>query len=130
LVYKHNQHQVDACEQLAKDMGFKWFRAKVSKRPLIKKLEAPIGWHRPTANQGSINCHAVEEKSSYIDAHGRLHPCCWLGSSQTNFVNDDINSIKLTWKTDTPNPVCKQSCSSNKQKTSFSDQWQREIEFV
>jgi MoaA/NifB/PqqE/SkfB family radical SAM enzyme len=43
LVYKHNQHQVDECEQLARDMGFKWFRAKVSQRPLIDGLEAPIG---------------------------------------------------------------------------------------
>ena len=39
LVYKHNEHQVDACEQLAKDLGFKWFRAKVSKRPLANNLE-------------------------------------------------------------------------------------------
>jgi MoaA/NifB/PqqE/SkfB family radical SAM enzyme len=26
LVYKHNQHQVDQCEQLAKDMGFTFCR--------------------------------------------------------------------------------------------------------
>ena len=32
LVYRHNQHQVEECEQLARDMGFKWFRAKVSRR--------------------------------------------------------------------------------------------------
>ena len=32
LVYAHNQHQVDACQRLARDMGFKWFRTKVSIR--------------------------------------------------------------------------------------------------
>ena len=32
LVYKHNQHQVESAEQLSRDMGFSWFRAKVSKR--------------------------------------------------------------------------------------------------
>ena len=31
LVYRHNQHQVEECEQLARHMGFTWFRAKVSK---------------------------------------------------------------------------------------------------
>ena len=46
LVYKHNEHQVDACEQLARDMGFKWFRAKVSKREYINGLEEPSGWGR------------------------------------------------------------------------------------
>jgi len=32
LVYEHNEHQVDQARQLAKDMGFKWFRVKVSHR--------------------------------------------------------------------------------------------------
>ena len=48
LVYKHNQHQVDACEQLARDMGFTWFRAKVSKRGFTSGLEAPINWQPAT----------------------------------------------------------------------------------
>jgi MoaA/NifB/PqqE/SkfB family radical SAM enzyme len=25
LIYEHNQHQVDECEQLAREMGFNWF---------------------------------------------------------------------------------------------------------
>lgn len=61
LVYKHNQHQVDACEQLAK-------------------------------------------------------------------ASDALATVKLTWKTDTPNSVCKTTCSSNKNKTSFTNQWQREVQ--
>jgi len=127
LVYKHNQHQVDACEQLARDMGFTWFRAKVSKRPLINGLESPIGWHKPAVNQGPIKCHAVTEKSSYIDAQGRLNPCCWLGSTQSSVVKD-FNEIKLSWKSDTPNKVCVTTCSSEKNKTTFEDQWQREVQ--
>jgi len=127
LVYRHNQHQVDVCEQLARDMGFTWFRAKVSKRPLINKLESPIGWHKPAVNQGPIKCYAVAEKSSYIDAQGRLSPCCWLGSTQSSVVKD-FNEIKLSWKSDTPNKVCVATCSSNKNKTTFEDQWQREVQ--
>ena len=130
LVYKHNQHQVDACEQLARDTGFKWFRAKVSRRPTVGGLEVPVGWQGPEFKTGPIKCHAVDEKSQYIDAQGRLHPCCWVGASQTDFVKDDISTLKLTWKTDTPNPICKTVCSSKKQKTTFTDQWQREVKLV
>jgi sulfatase maturation enzyme AslB (radical SAM superfamily) len=127
LVYKHNQHQVDTCEKLARDMGFTWFRAKVSKRPLADKLEFPIGWARPSVNKGAIRCHALIEKSAYINAQGRLIPCCWLGNRQSNFV-DDFEELKLTWKTKNPNPICYATCSTNKNKTIFQDQWQREIQ--
>lgn len=126
LVYKHNQHQVDACEQLAKSMGFKWFRAKVSKRPLISKLELPIGWKPANVAPGKIKCHAIAEKSVYINAQGKLSPCCWLGERNT-VMESDFKNIKLTWNTETPNTICKATCSTDATKTSFTNQWQREI---
>jgi MoaA/NifB/PqqE/SkfB family radical SAM enzyme len=128
LVYKHNQHQVDACEQLARDMGFKWFRAKVSKRGFTDRLEFPVGWQQPAVKRGPIKCHVLNEKSMYIDAQGRVSPCCWLGATQRDFIKDDLTTVKLTWKTDTPNPVCASACSTNKNKTVFEDQWQREVQ--
>ncbi len=128
LVYKHNQHQVDACEQLARDMGFTWFRAKVSKRGFNERLEFPVGWHEPVVKAGPIKCHVLAEKSMYIDAQGRASPCCWLGSTRRDFIKDDLDTVKLTWKSDTPNPVCKSTCSTNKNKSSFSNQWQREVQ--
>lgn len=128
LVYKHNQHQVDACEQLARDLGFKWFRAKVSKRGFTDRLEFPLGWQEPVVKQGPIKCHALKEKSMYIDAQGHLGPCCWLGSRQTEFIKDDLDTVKLTWKTDLPNPICQSACASDKNKTSFDNQWQREVQ--
>lgn len=127
LVYKHNQHQVDACKKLARDMGFTWFRAKVSKRPMIKGLEAPINWQRPGQNPGAISCHAVKEKSEYIDARGRRLPCCWLGNSIVNPVTD-IEEVKVTWKTETPYRTCAVNCTTNKNRTRFEDQWQQEIQ--
>jgi hypothetical protein len=128
LVYKHNQHQVDACEQLARKMGFKWFRAKVSKRGFTDRLEFPIGWQEPAVKRGPIKCHAQAEKSMYIDAQGRLSACCWLGATQQNFVKDDLKTVSLSWRTDTPNTTCASACSTNKNKTVFEDQWQREIQ--
>jgi hypothetical protein len=127
LVYKHNQHQVDACEKLARDMGFTWFRAKVSRRPVTEQLESPIGWACPVPTLGKIKCHALEDKSAYIDAQGRLSPCCWLGARQNNFVTD-FSEIKRSWTSVTPNPTCQRTCSVNKNKTTFEDQWQRETQ--
>lgn len=128
LVYKHNQHQVDKCEQLARDMGFKWFRAKVSKRPMLNGLEAPISWKQPIKNPGAIKCHAIAEKSEYINARGKQIPCCWLGNSLVDPITD-INVVKPTWKTDSPNATCARNCSVNKNRTVFEDQWQYEVKF-
>lgn len=127
LVYKHNQHQVDACEQLARDMGFTWFRAKVSKRGFTNRLEAPINWQFPEIANGPIKCFILEEKSMYIDARGNVSPCCWLGSRQSNFEHDFVK-IKQSWKTDSQNLVCKSACSTNKNKTNFTNQWRRETQ--
>jgi hypothetical protein len=128
LVYRHNQHQVDACEQLARDMGFTWFRAKVSKRGFTDRLEFPLGWQEPAAKQGPIRCHVLDEKSMYMDAQGRVSPCCWLGNRQKDFVTDDLKTVKLTWKSDTPDPTCLRACSTDKTKTRFENQWQREVQ--
>lgn len=128
LVYRHNQHQVDACEQTARDMGFKWFRAKVSKREFTDRLEFPIGWQLPQTTTTRIKCHAQQERSMYIDAQGRVSACCWLGSRQRDFVTDDLKTVKLTWRTDQPNAVCASSCGVAEKRTKFEDQWQREVE--
>jgi MoaA/NifB/PqqE/SkfB family radical SAM enzyme len=127
LVYKHNQHQVDACEQLARDMGFKWFRAKVSKRALVGKLESPVGWQTPNVVAKAIDCHALKEQSIYIDAQGRVSPCCWLGSRQRGFVKD-FEEVKSSWTSLQPNIVCMDTCGVDSGDTSFANQWQREVE--
>lgn len=127
LVYKHNQHQVDRCEELARNMGFSWFRAKVSKRPLKGKLEFPLEWQRPTEQFGSIDCHALREQSIYIDARGHVSPCCWLGSRQRDFVND-FEEIQQSWTSPTPNLVCMDACGTAQGRTHFHNQWQKETQ--
>ena len=130
LVYRHNQHQVEECEQLARDMGFKWFRAKVSNRvSLNSNLQTPTGWQMPVTGKGPIQCHVLTEKSAYIDAQGRLSPCCWLGGSQSNIITD-IKQVQTTWRSSAPNSTCQSACGSSNSKTSFSSQWQREVELV
>jgi len=129
LIYKHNQHQVDACEQLARDMGFQWFRAKVSKRGFTDRLEQPIGWKSPKVVGTKIDCHALNEQSIYIDAQGRVSPCCWLGSRQQDFVTD-FDSIQDSWNSLQPNITCLDICGSAELGTSFTNQWQRNIELT
>ena len=124
LVYRHNQHQVDECEQLAKDMGFTWFRAKVSKRGFTNQLEQPIGWHDPQVQSNTINCHALVEQSLYIDAQGRTNPCCWLGSKQKNLVIN-FDDVKASWTNGHPNTTCAATCGTTSAGSSFSNQWQR-----
>jgi len=119
LVYRHNQHQVDECEQLARDMGFTWFRAKVSKRSFTELLQFPIGWRPIDKQTSSISCHALQEQSVYIGAQGNIGPCCWLGARQKDFVTD-VDAIP------TQDPVCLSACGQTVQGTGFNQQWQRE----
>ena len=129
LVYQHNQHDVDECEQLARDMGFKWFRAKVSKRGFTDELKFPTGWNPPQLQSAQVRCHALTEQSTYIDAQGRESPCCWLGSRQRDFVSD-FESVQTSWTSLQPNIVCLDTCGTTTESTRFIDQWQRETELT
>jgi hypothetical protein len=128
LIYRHNQHQVGDAEELARRMGFTWFRSKITRRILTPGLEYPLAW-QPSggANKGKIFCHALDEKSIYIDAQGRMSPCCWLGSRQKDFIQD-ISVVQKTWDTDNPHPVCKAACTLSGGSTNFQNQWQKEIQ--
>jgi MoaA/NifB/PqqE/SkfB family radical SAM enzyme len=129
LVYQHNQYQVDECEQLARDMGFSWFRAKVSRRGFTDTLRQPTDWQPVSVAHGSIKCHAMQEQSEYMDAQGRVSPCCWLGSRQSKFI-EDFDSVQQSWTTDAPNPICKITCTEYNNQSNFSGQWQRETQLV
>lgn len=125
LVYQHNQHQVDQCEQLARELGFAWFRAKVSRRGFTATLQAPQGWLLPQVSAGTIECHALKERSAYIDARGVLRPCCWLTQGDVDF-----DTVQKSWSTPQPNPVCQVTCGTVHSRTAFAQQWQREVQLA
>lgn len=127
LVYRHNEHQVDACERLARSLGFTWFRAKISRRPLVSGLQIPLTWAAPVQHTAPIRCHVLQEQSMYIDAQGRRSPCCWLGSRQSGFVQD-LSEVEHTWHTDSPNATCLASCGQNSAGSNFQSQWRREVQ--
>lgn len=125
LVYEHNQHQVEQCRQLARSMGFTWFRTKLTRRPMTAGLRHPADYIPVVQSQGRIDCIALREQSLFIDAQGRVSPCCWLGSRQTDFITD-IEQVQSTWETDQCDPTCRKTCTVSNNKTTFHNQWASE----
>jgi MoaA/NifB/PqqE/SkfB family radical SAM enzyme len=124
LVFKHNEHQVDECMQLAKDMGFVAFRAKVSKRFTIKPIDGlePPEVYKPNLTYGNVSCHALNERSIYMDYRGKLLPCCWLADEK--YTITDFNDIIDNWT-----PSCITNCSVVSDSSNFGKQWFREEYF-
>ena len=102
--FKHNEHQVDEAKQLASELGFEQFTTKDSSRFLLDPkypvynnqgitthyLE-PSGYseikfidrnviknYKSILETTDINCQAIELKEIYIDAFGRVFPCCYI----------------------------------------------------
>ena len=152
LVYQHNEHQINAAIELAKELGFKWFRSKVTKKKMdISFLQYPRN-HTviPVASSINIDCHALNEKSIYVDAHGRLLPCCFIGSVTVDHefelkynvkldslsiknqklvdVISKFNHIPLQWSKN-PAEMCKVTCNKDIKGTTHTNQWKSEINF-
>lgn len=99
LVFKHNEHQIDACRDLSKELGFNWFSVKHSTRWYSHKMHvindagSTIHTIEPSLHSidmyyklekinkdenNTISCKAVEQKQIYVSANGNVNPCCWL----------------------------------------------------
>lgn len=99
LIFDHNKHQTDACEELAYNLGFKLFQKKNSSRFKDNKFHVldeqgkTVDILYPTERSKNfiskiteskkeenpvINCKATQNKEIYISATGNVSPCCWL----------------------------------------------------
>ena len=99
LVFKHNEHHVDACRQTSADLGFKKFttkhtsRFKDNKFHVLDELGQTVNILYPTERSttltskvlsiepAEIQCKARKYKQLYISANGTVSPCCWLDFS-------------------------------------------------
>lgn len=105
ITFKHNQHQLEACKQMAKDLGFDSFHEKQTSRfigehhfdvldkngNVTHKLEEPterkivfldrktVENYKAVAKTAKITCEVEGTKSVYVDAQGFLWPCCFTG---------------------------------------------------
>jgi MoaA/NifB/PqqE/SkfB family radical SAM enzyme len=98
IVFRHNEHQVDDCRQLSKDLGFVEFTVKHTSRFRDGKLNVlndegkTINVLYPTSLSHSmidkiqtakedvlptIHCKAKAETQIYVSATGNVTPCCW-----------------------------------------------------
>ncbi len=103
LVFKHNEHQVNECERLSKELGFDQFvrkdtaRFKENKLDVLDREGKKVYTIYPSqisseltkkisAEPANINCK-VKSGSLYISSHGIVTPCCWLELSEIPHVN-------------------------------------------
>lgn len=100
LVFKHNEHEVDACRNIAEGLGFKHFQAKHTSRFNNDKFHVLDDDGRTThileptsqsismipkvqsgCSSTQISCKALAYKQIYVSADGKVSPCCWLDLS-------------------------------------------------
>jgi len=116
LVFKHNEHQVESCRSLSKDLGFQNFVVKHSSRfrndnvvvlhpansytiypsNRSQEIKHKLGTIKTTSN---IICKVKEEGNIYINAKGNVTSCCWMdfsGMSPDSEVYEDYLSRGLT----------------------------------
>lgn len=127
LVFEHNQHQVIAAQELAREMGFTWFRCKVSKREMPMGFNVPDNFTKPTHKSGPIRCVAERSNGLYVSATGRIFPCCWLATTEWD-INTWTN-IQQSWSTKSIERCASVCSTSESGSTRFSDQWQLEVQF-
>lgn len=103
LVFQHNEHQVDECYKLSKQLGFKNFITKHTSRFQDNKFHVLDDFGKTThilyptqksismiskvkeasvnSTPNSIHCKAQKQKQIYVAADGTVSPCCWLDLS-------------------------------------------------
>jgi sulfatase maturation enzyme AslB (radical SAM superfamily) len=144
LVFDHNQHQVNQAEQLAQDMGFRWFRVKETKRfkqPEIRTafntVLKPVEFRPRSTEYQSIHCMALEESSTYYDVQGNHYACCWVASAENlneswgrPFRNLPWQDLERQWDPRDLAHPCTRTCGQNQGTNVYKNQWRREVEFT
>lgn len=111
--FKHNQHQVEQCREMSKEMGFAYFSVKDTSRYIDGKpyqvlnkegqlayyLEPPtdtnityvnkemVDNYKSFLKESTIDCMVLRIKQIYIDCLKRLYPCGFLGQTEMTMTN-------------------------------------------
>jgi MoaA/NifB/PqqE/SkfB family radical SAM enzyme len=115
ITFQHNEHQLESCRELAKEMGFESFHEKQTSRfigskefkvfdrdgtvthTLLPPGEQKIAFidrktvenYKEVIKTATISCQVEDERSIYIDAQGLLWPCCFLASVPYQYATPD-----------------------------------------
>jgi MoaA/NifB/PqqE/SkfB family radical SAM enzyme len=141
LVFKHNQHQVETALKLAKHMGFRWFRTKVTDRwdmyPVSEQLSPPFTHKQIDYSNTEPDCERDRDISVFLDYTGKLWPCCHMAEAYFSEIGKNLHTdirefsnqqLMTEYKhrlTTDPFYVCKRSCGTE---TGKSRQWKKEYE--
>jgi len=98
LIFPWNAHQEQKAKELAHNMGFKRFRSRVNKSPLLndvpsyivkerKKIQklrsSGVTFQEPEIPDEPIECAWKNELEQYhVSYNGRVWPCCYLNSTK------------------------------------------------
>jgi MoaA/NifB/PqqE/SkfB family radical SAM enzyme len=112
ILFEHNKHQTEEARRLAHKLGFKDFIVRedytgekidyknlsVDKRATDRAIsvsqsyETLAEWNNHQLagyDLNSVSCDAKNNSSLYLDAQGRIWPCCWIGQlDQTGRDNE------------------------------------------
>jgi MoaA/NifB/PqqE/SkfB family radical SAM enzyme len=140
LVFEHNRHQVEQCQQLARAMGFRWFRSKQTDRwdiypqAVIRPAEQYV---KPDYIHVAIECEKNRDSSIFIDYTGKIWPCCHMAEAYMNSIGQELHSDMLQYNNDelmteyqtrlTTQPfyICRRACG---QRTSKRSQWKQQVQ--
>lgn len=141
LVFDHNKHQVDSAQRLAREMGFTWFRSKITDRwdshPATDDLRSSEPYVAKDYTDVEIVCEKNRDRSIFIDYLGEIWPCCHMAEAYLSTVGSDKHEdirqysnkelmTKYHGKLITnPFYVCRRSCGVDAGKKS---QWKHEIQ--
>jgi sulfatase maturation enzyme AslB (radical SAM superfamily) len=152
LVFQHNQHQVKQAEELAKELGFTWFRAKET----FRKVHPTVSWLKKISDSvpeitNNIECQYDRDKTIYLSAHGEWIPCCYIASYTDSpgpnavknlfpienrsadldqMLRSDFlqKNVIASWNTNSPFEVCKSACSKVDSTTRALSKWKYEVQ--
>lgn len=152
LVFEHNQHQIDAAEDLARSMGFTWFRVKYTDRPITARIQWLKRAHDPGQPPASskISCHYETTGQAYLSATGRWMPCCYIGGKleYPDHAGQELRDVfgvpepqefdtvhhspawQAIWRawSDRPLRICRESCADTNGQPRALDKWQKEVQ--
>ena len=125
-VFPYNEHQVEACRQMALDYGFAKFSHRINvraepnekvinfvhkdKNKDIKYLNKEVSESKASkmsveSNNESISCYVKHKNSVFITGTKQMLPCCWINFDAADIVgyykyhNIDESSVDLRTKT-------------------------------
>ena len=152
LVFEHNKHQVDEAKQLAKEIGFTWFRSKETDRwdTYTKEIDInPTGhteismrpvnpYSKPDYDKVNIKCEKDRDSSIFLDYTGKFWPCCHMAEAYLNKIGYELHNDLRQYNNEelftqystrlnnnTAFYICKRACGQTQGKR---QQWKKEEE--